>query len=352
MSTTSTATAAMSWKMQHRPGSWRAAAAPSPSIQHTPGREGPVFHFERFPYDVQEYVLRYLPIVDLVRARAVSAAFIIIYEGVACTEFVALANAPKPKFGRVSDEFQFLYRSRRLDDPTHVTPLLLWAAARDHHVLIKHILQRSIGSPVARGPEASPANEEDVALLLAAADAATAAGLNSGNNVGGAFGSDARLGRLLSQDETESDAEIMSMDYLRGPNGITPLHVACRNDHVQSTMELIKAGGDVLARDHKSQTPFYHACALGQGPALVVVRTIIKHCHFLRSVVAARRERESYDPTTHEQSRVRDIDLNMVSQEGKTCLYAAAERGHPGKKKKRKKKIFKFFITLLLSDSI
>ena len=321
----STATQNVSWKMKHRPGSWR-APIPSPQIIHTtPGRQGPIFPFSDLPYDVQESVLRFLPIPDLVRARASSAAFIIVYEGVACTEFVALAGVPKPKFNRVSDEFQFLYRSRRLNHPVHVTPLLLWAAARNHHILIKNILAKALGQPVARARETNPTTEDDVNAVLL--------GLDQEDGIGGTGAKEQERRFELENNNNINingnlTEEIMAMNLLRGTNGITPLHVACRNDHLQSTMELIKAGGDVLARDHKLQTPFYHACALGQGPAINIVRTIIKHCYFLRTVVAARKERDSYDPSTAE--RIRDIDLNMVSNEGKTCLYAAAERGHPG----------------------
>lgn len=316
----------LSWKMKNRPGSWRKPlSAPSP-ILSPGGPQAPTFPFQYLPFDLQETVLRYLPMVDLIPARAVSATFIIVYEGVACTEFVALAGVSKPKFSTLAHEFQFLYRCRHLQHPTHVTPLLLWAAARDHSTLIQNVLQRSLGRRVEREDEQLKSGSEDerldsVEALLdgvdrATADRATDQHPSCGNGVG------------VGKDDDITD--IMTMDLLRGANGVTPLHVACRNDHVQSTLALIKAGGDVLARDHKLQTPFYHACALGQGPAINIVRTILKHCHFLRTVVRARKERDSYDPTTDTKAKIRDIDLNMVSSEGKTCLYAAAERGHPG----------------------
>jgi ankyrin repeat protein len=292
----------LSWKMKNRPGSWRKhLPAPSPSLiqAYSPGTDRPIFPFNDLPYDIQESVLRYLPVVDLIRSRAVSATFIIVYEGVVCTEFASLAGVPKPKFSSIANEFQFLYRCRHLTHPVHVTPLLLWAAARDQHVMIKRILQKALGKRISR--------------LVTEFDEDTS------------FNKDDCTGSF------ENDMnDVMTMEMLRGANGITPLHVSCRNDHVKSTMELIKAGGDVLARDQKLQTPFYHACALGQGPAINILRTIIKHCHFLRNVVRAHKERESYDPEVEPEKKIRDIDLNMVSSEGKTCLYAAAERGHPG----------------------
>ena len=140
----STAAAMPSWKvamMKNRPGAWReqpaadASDAPAPS----PGRYADPFDFMALPYDMQEYVLRFVTVVGLCRCRSVCAGMVVVYEGVMSTEFARVAGRGKPAFNRVADEFQFLYRLRRLDQPAQATPLLLWAAARDQHVLIKFI---------------------------------------------------------------------------------------------------------------------------------------------------------------------------------------------------------------------
>eukprot|EP00944_MAST-04C_sp_MAST-4C-sp1_P007562 g7562.t1 len=204
------------------------------------------FDFQGLPFDMQEAVFRFLTVKELALCRQTCDQWSVIYEGAVSRLYADFCQHRKPEFATVQEELKMVHRIRNLHKRSDVVQLMMWAAARNYHLFLRAVLEKLDAVP------------EDRKLLL---------------------------------------------EEIHVADGTTPLHVACRNNHVETINLLVDRGANLNATDIRGQTPSHGAVVKNASIGLTTLVKIVKE-------------------------RKLPFDLNRTSSSGRTMLYEACGRGY------------------------
>ena len=204
------------------------------------------FDFESLPYDLQENVFRFLSVKELAICRQTCEHWSVIYEGAVSRIYADFCLRRKPEFGTVQEELKMIHRIRNLHKRNEVVQLMMWAAARNYHLFLISVLNKL---------------------------------------------------------ETIPDEKRLYLDEIYVADGTTPLHVACRNNHVETIKLLLERGADLNATDIRGQTAGHGAVIKNAVTGLITLIQVAKDKNI-------------------------SFDLNRTSSSGRTMLYEASGRGY------------------------
>ena len=129
-------------------------------------------------------------------------------------------------------------------------------------------------------------------------------------------------------DLIESGANLSRADRL----GLTLLHYACREGHLNAVVALVEAGCPLEAQDRNARTPLHFACMMAgklqhtRGVDHVAISSYLQEC----GAATATQDKHGHTPLSYLPVRAKRLGLMTPSVDGRKAQWAVEQVGIGG----------------------